>query len=39
MLIYSEECVDRSSALQREREVKSLTREQKLTLIGTLERK
>lgn len=33
-LAYSESCVDRSSACQREYEIKQLTRQQKLSLIA-----
>lgn len=34
MLLYSEECGDRSSAAKREHAIKKLTREQKLALIS-----
>lgn len=34
-LVYREACPDKSAALRREREVKRLTRAQKLSLIGT----
>lgn len=33
-LIYSEECIDRSSALKREAEIKKLTRSEKQRLIA-----
>lgn len=33
-LVYQEECGDHSTALKREIEIKALTREEKLNLIG-----
>ena len=33
-LVYQEECVDHSTALKREIEIKALTKEGKLNLIG-----
>jgi len=35
ILLYSEECEDRSSAAKREYAIKKLSREQKLTLIAS----
>lgn len=33
-LVYSEDCCDKSTALKRELEIKALTREEKVNLIG-----
>lgn len=33
-IIYTEECIDRSSALKREAEIKRMSREEKLNLIN-----
>lgn len=33
-LVYSEDCGDKSTALKRELEIKALTREEKVNLIG-----
>ena len=35
-LVFHENCIDRSSALKREMEIKRLTRTQKLALIGSV---
>lgn len=37
-LVYQEACVDKSSALKREREIKSLTRAEKLLLCGVTQK-
>jgi len=37
-LVYRESCVDKSAALKREREIKSLTRAEKLLLCGVTQR-
>lgn len=37
-LVYSEPAADRSAALRRERAVKALTRQQKLTLIASQDK-
>ncbi|HEY6096145.1 MAG TPA: GIY-YIG nuclease family protein [Gallionellaceae bacterium] len=34
-LVYAEACADKSAALKRERQIKRLTRAQKLALAGT----
>lgn len=37
-LVYQEPCVDKSSALKREREIKSFTRVEKLLLCGVTQK-
>jgi len=37
-LVYWESCADKSAALKREREIKSLTRAEKLLLCGVTQR-
>jgi putative endonuclease len=37
-LVYQEACVDKSAALKREREIKSLTRAEKLRLCGVTQK-
>jgi putative endonuclease len=37
-LVYQEACVDKSSALKREREIKSFTRAEKLLLCGVTQK-